>query len=272
MRHSKRCSNGLKGLPRRKSCRECAIAKVRCDLDHPVCRRCRTRGISCEFSQGASRLETPPFRQELRTPGRSSCEDDATYDQDSPLDTGVKATDYIEDRGYTISPSFNSSTLAGSSYSTPGTFSTARGEAQPLGRNGSVANRKVTTPTPILTISDQRRQELLGNSSDAANPEFSEATRHTAYSVSRILKSWPRLMATHSAAVHLPPMMHNVQFHNGAPPALARCYTLTNMVMNHADGSGDFVRETCLRETRRLIDEVRSTNTTQTTCIAVWSN
>lgn len=38
-------------LPRKKSCSACSKAKVRCDLDRPLCTRCRNRGIDCTYTE-----------------------------------------------------------------------------------------------------------------------------------------------------------------------------------------------------------------------------
>lgn len=48
-RHSRRCSKGLKGPPRRKACQQCAIAKTRCNLERPICGSCRERRVTCNY-------------------------------------------------------------------------------------------------------------------------------------------------------------------------------------------------------------------------------
>lgn len=48
-RHVKRCSQPIKGPPRRKACKQCATSKLRCDLEKPHCGSCQDRAITCEF-------------------------------------------------------------------------------------------------------------------------------------------------------------------------------------------------------------------------------
>lgn len=50
--------------PRKKSCNHCGKAKVRCDLARPVCTRCRTRDLYCEYADGRS----PDQFSELTSP------------------------------------------------------------------------------------------------------------------------------------------------------------------------------------------------------------
>lgn len=38
-------------LPRKKSCSACSKAKVRCDLERPLCTRCRNRGLACIYTE-----------------------------------------------------------------------------------------------------------------------------------------------------------------------------------------------------------------------------
>ena len=44
---------GNANIPRRKSCMACFRAKRRCDLTHPRCMRCRSKGLTCEFATTA---------------------------------------------------------------------------------------------------------------------------------------------------------------------------------------------------------------------------
>jgi hypothetical protein len=38
-------------LPRKKSCKQCRVAKTRCSLTLPHCIRCQSRGLSCDYSE-----------------------------------------------------------------------------------------------------------------------------------------------------------------------------------------------------------------------------
>ncbi|KAF5858750.1 hypothetical protein ETB97_003804 [Aspergillus alliaceus] len=48
----------MNSLSRRKACNSCIKGKRRCDLQHPACGRCVTKGVHCEYR--STRLHDPP--------------------------------------------------------------------------------------------------------------------------------------------------------------------------------------------------------------------
>lgn len=102
-------------------------------------------------------------------------------------------------------------------------------------------------------VTELRHQELLNGTS--GQPELHAATRHTMHFIIRVLKSWPRMMATPDLAL-LPPMIHNVQFEHGTPTPLANCSTLVKMWAEHVEGSSRLVHTSISQEVQRLFHEV----------------
>lgn len=72
---------------------------------------------------------------------------------------------------------------------------------------------------PTAVVSEERRQVLLGTV--PGTPSNDVVVRHTMHYVIRVLRSWPRLMATYNIA-HLPPIIHNMQVEDGALPTMGR--------------------------------------------------
>ncbi|ETS80693.1 hypothetical protein PFICI_08222 [Pestalotiopsis fici W106-1] len=77
--------------------------------------------------------------------------------------------------------------------------------------------------------------------------------------ITRILKSWPQLMAMHHTS-HLPPMIHPVQLMCGIPKPLERCYRLVNMWADRTETSTGFVYDAILLEIQKLIGECHTYN------------
>lgn len=135
--------------------------------------------------------------------------------------------------------------------------------AQDLGQDSSnplVSSSHSLRFTPDLRIPNHRRHLLqtgVINHKDINGFETMAPPppKQTVHFVIRVLKSWPRIMAMHQTD-GLPPIIHKIQFEHGTPRPLANCFTLAKMWAGHADGSGDLVMHTVLKELRRLIDEV----------------
>lgn len=107
---------------------------------------------------------------------------------------------------------------------------------------------------PELVISDQRRQALLWTAPKTLIT--GAAPQHAMHFVIRVLKSWPRMMATHDPGLILPPVIHRAQLEYGMPKPLANCYTLVKMWAGQAVGSRELVQTTILLEVRRLLSDV----------------
>ncbi|KAK7962917.1 uncharacterized protein PG986_003742, partial [Apiospora aurea] len=116
--------------------------------------------------------------------------------------------------------------------------------------------RSVGLPATAV-ISEDRRRVLLGAA--PGTPSSDLVVRRTMHFVIRVLRSWPRLMATAHHTAQLPPIIHNFQIRDGAlPKPLAHCYTLAKMWDGEVGGSGELVQRTILDEVHRLFREVIS--------------
>ncbi|KAI1827027.1 hypothetical protein F4861DRAFT_536502 [Xylaria intraflava] len=58
VRHSKKCTLEPRASARQKACRNCIVAKTRCDLQRPTCSRCDARNIRCAYARPASTTRT----------------------------------------------------------------------------------------------------------------------------------------------------------------------------------------------------------------------
>lgn len=134
----------------------------------------------------------------------------------------------------------------------------ARSSASPLSAGDTLAHRYDTLPKhipPEFIISPERRQAILGTAPNAPRPSSNPAVRHTMHFVIRALLSWPRLMSIHPPTRLLPPPIHKLQIVNDVPPALANCYALTKMWVEHTTATSGLVRKIVLDEIGRLLRE-----------------
>lgn len=106
---------------------------------------------------------------------------------------------------------------------------------------------------PDQHVTEQRRQELLED--PLSPPKLSAETLHTLHFVIRVLKSWPRMLATSDFTL-LPPMIHHLQLEHGIPTPLANCSTLVRMWAEHVEGSHRLVQTSISQEVQRLFHEV----------------
>ncbi|KAL4886073.1 hypothetical protein BJY04DRAFT_213610 [Aspergillus karnatakaensis] len=240
VRHAKRCFRNEKPLPRRKACQQCATSKARCDLRRPQCGRCQMRSIPCEF---ATREDTA-----VLVP--------STIDQVQQMSVPAQSPDrfdYLAVDNEWIYASTSSSDLspASSAYYTgtlPSLSTTPEIDPQ-------VLTDGLQCPPGMWfdrVVSEQRRQEILGPDQPTPNSEVLRA--HTVHFILRTLKSWPRLISMHGTA-RLPPIIHRVQVASGIPVPLANCFTLAKCWAAGIDGSVEFMRESIIQETRRLLSE-----------------
>ncbi|KAK8074473.1 hypothetical protein PG997_009136 [Apiospora hydei] len=130
--------------------------------------------------------------------------------------------------------------------------------AEPYSANELALDRARSAGLPATAvISEERRRVLLGAA--PGTPSSDVVVRRTMHFVIRVLRSWPRLMATTHHTAQLPPIIHNFQIKDGAlPKPLAHCYTLAKMWDGEVGGSGELVQRTILDEVQRLFREVTS--------------
>ncbi|KAH8660008.1 hypothetical protein BX600DRAFT_53025 [Xylariales sp. PMI_506] len=280
VRHRERCLQNVKPVPRRKACRACSDAKLRCDLQRPNCGRCRKRELACEYASkdGAA---LPPSSG-LTTAQRKIGDIDSRRQPRQVNQVFAKVNNSTRMTSFDISAdhrqqpesteTFHQSTEADGGRLLPA-VAPANGFTPPIndasGPRGSflvtrlefsqvipatVMEFSPTAPAPELTMSPDRRRALLGA---AQTPNADVVARHTMNFVIRVLKSWPRMMAAHGTN-QLPPMIHRIQLVDGLPTPLANCYTLTKMWIVHAEGSRNLVQQTIQKEVQRLLGEYSS--------------
>jgi hypothetical protein len=110
------------------------------------------------------------------------------------------------------------------------------------------------SPSPDLALTPDRKRVLLGQ---PGTPNTQMVVRHTVQYVVRLLRVWPRMLASYSTTGHLPPIVHHLQLTNGMPAPLANCCTLVRMWADHSEGgSRTLVKSTIIEEIRRLFREV----------------
>lgn len=242
MRHSKRCSSDVAPPTRRKSCRQCVASKSRCDLQQPVCGRCKTRDIQCEFTTRGGDVNV----SEVDMVGNLTADNLMQQDGGGCRDyEGSFDAQLVSDRHQSTWPRRTHGTSASSLSVTPAPSS--------LDNHAAITTEHEEL-APELFISEARRQILLGTA-PGSPPDSEVATRHTMVFIIRALRSWPRLMNSYHTAL-LPPVIHRVQLENGVPKPLASCYTLVSMWSGHAEGSHELVRSTIAAELQRLLGEV----------------
>lgn len=206
--------------PRQKACRACVTAKARCDTGRPACRRCRDRAIGCEYVSDPSSSTGPSTRSSSR------------------LHRSTEPS--------SLSPSQTPTVLTW-----PDLAALRRSE------NGASDFRRQEMRAPLLMLSEERRQTLLGNQSGILHAHSLLARKNMHFIVG-VLKSWPRMMAMHHTSL-LPPIIHRAQIEDcPMPPPLANCYTLVKMWSQQADGSRELVDRMLLQEVHRLMIKVNS--------------
>lgn len=252
-RHCKRCLQDIKGPSRRKSCRACARAKLRCDLQRPSCSRCEERVLTCEYvardgttivvstAEGSTIHSTRKNASSTKSIGKSRPpeSDDAL----STIECGTEST-----------PRSQVDTSQDTASDRDGTADSVITESE-VGRevleNSGIGNSEPIAPE--LVISNYRRRLLLNEA--RRTPNTDPVARHTMHFVIRVLKSWPRMMGSHLTS-QLPPMIHRLQLADGIPIPLANCCTLAKMWMMHSEGSRELVQRTVHNEVRRLLRDV----------------
>ncbi|KAK7915221.1 hypothetical protein PG985_012924 [Apiospora marii] len=201
-----------------------------------VCPRC-----SQTFTQT---IDQDQLNNGFQTPSRQGLVPLPPHLYDTPATYGSSEPTLVEEP-----EGFSNYVTPNASPPPPGCY--GPGVAEPYAVNESVQDRVKRNGLPATAVvSEERRKVLLGTA--PGTPSNNMVVRHTMHFVIRVLRSWPRLMATYHTA-QLPPIIHNSQIVDGSlPKPLAHCYTLTKMWDSQATGSGDLVQGIVLDEVQRL--------------------
>lgn len=228
---------------RKKSCKKCTEAKARCDLQRPVCLRCRKRGFGCQYA-------TPPPASEPveLSPERRSNIDGLTAQAQS-FDSADDGQGLSFQQILTEPPQAGQSDL---NLSAPAQSSKNHAVDTP-GNNNLVldfSGVRLVATTDSIQIRNRWLESFL--------PSFTRRQKflqpYTVQYLSVVLKSYPRQMLRHGG---LPSFIHPLQVAGQMPQALANCYSLVLMWEGRAAGSEIMVTGTVQREMKRLLDEVR---------------
>ncbi|KAK9379009.1 uncharacterized protein V2V93DRAFT_360832 [Kockiozyma suomiensis] len=236
-RHSKLyCLNRLPPS-RKRSCRECAAAKLRCDLGTPKCGRCASRKSKCTYESWQREII------QTRHETRSSITGYSTEPKDT--DDGRQ-----QQQSRVSSPT----------------------SCVPL---GIPRNPEERARFPELVISPERRRILLNHNGTPGTLNL--ATTRTMHLVVRLLKSWTRIMASSRSgsgpsAAHLPPIIHPLQLQkDNIPQPLAHCCTLARMWANQAEGSAALVYQTIRAEVQNQLQQLNGMSLADTPALLAAS-
>ncbi|KAI1502177.1 hypothetical protein F5X99DRAFT_380164 [Biscogniauxia marginata] len=91
---------------------------------------------------------------------------------------------------------------------------------------------------------------LLALASQPVVPDPPELVQHSSQTVFRMFRSWPRMLAK---GIQLPPIVHFLQFREGAPRPLANCITLCKMWAGQAEDSAQIVEDAVRTEVESIL-------------------
>jgi hypothetical protein len=242
-RHAKGCSE-LKTLnSRRKSCKHCSLAKVKCDLQRPACSRCLLREISCQYVtdvpvKSVNHLDnraTPVDQQQIT--GLAN-EDSGPLEEHQPAAQVTESIIPGPDPLPPFSPEYVDSVepAAGSSV---------------VSANGNhVAHESSMMTFEIDIMENQWAPQLM------PTPVTPPLAKHSMEFIFRVLRTWPGIVASE---VQLPPIIHISQISNSSLPLpLANCFTVAKMWDGQRPGAENLVHHTAVNEMTCLFIEVRT--------------
>jgi hypothetical protein len=257
--------------PRKKACRQCSVAKTRCDLRRPSCARCQRRGHFCYYTtvnahdpMDATRTYGSAARNEGRGLG------DLGFKEQSATDYGTPSSLPLVDspgnsagtfRGPAPNPSQCSSPATGNESSVLRGVSEVRPGILTLCPDAPLLQHLAFSDLELVPSTDTARirNRWLDSFIPLPDQTLKEVSPPTAIYITRVLKSYPKMMLK---AGGLPPMIHPLQRdpEAGYPVPLANCFSLVRMWERRAPGSEALVTETVRREMERLIREVNPTH------------
>lgn len=236
--------------PRKKACKQCTKAKVRCGLERPCCGRCQSRDLPCKYltpgpelltRSGSSRVNVIEPHQPVPPNGSlfttASPEDGAFFEQVNGQDLGQMLqshnTEFRSDRH------------------SPG----QRKEA--THSYIDFTNVDLISITDSASIRNRWLQSFLPSSSQRAKV----LQPHTVQYLSCVFRSYSRQLLRPGC---YPPFIHPLQMVDGKIPLpLANCFSLIRMWVTREPGSDILIAETVKNEMQRLFDEVSTRQRSQ---------
>jgi hypothetical protein len=225
-------------LPRKKACKQCTKAKVRCGLERPSCRRCRSRDLPCIY------LTPGPLPGNVTT--RTSPQIDATEPEQPTAPARYPPTPIglVDDIFFNPHPAQN--------------FTSTLRRQNPEFRSAGALHRNTTDYTTIdlLSVTDSAliRDRWLQSFLPTPGQRAKVLPPHTVQFLSCVFRSYSRKLLRPGC---FPPFVHPLQVVEGElPQALANCFSLVRMWVGREQGSDVMVVETVRSEMERLFDEV----------------
>ncbi|KAJ5499500.1 hypothetical protein N7453_008551 [Penicillium expansum] len=205
---------------RRKACQKCVEAKSACDLGRPKCKRCRDRGMSCEYPAHVTPKGGPNAINQYAVVDASPF---STIADTTPLDSTLPQS-LFESTG-------NASHT--SSYSTIA-------DSGPVHPDSTVAlNFREIDLVPMIDAEEIRDRWLRPYISSSTGQEPKQLNAHTIQYLTCVLKSYLRNLLNSVA----PPFIHSLQQTGTCPPILAYCFTLVRTWLTRIPGCEPLVLE-----------------------------
>jgi hypothetical protein len=225
-------------LPRKKACKQCTKAKVRCGLEKPSCRRCQSRGLPCKY------LTPGPL------PGNVATSTNPQFDTTEPEQTTASAR-------YPPMPIGPAGDIFGNPHPARN-FTPTLCRQNPEFRSAGARHRNTVDYTTIdlISVTDSVliRDRWLQSFLPTPGQRAKVLPLHTVQFLSCVFRSYSRKLLQPDC---FPPFVHPLQAVEGElPQALANCFSLVRMWVGREQGSDVMVVETVRSEMERLFDEV----------------
>lgn len=239
MRHLKLCTRPRPTSLRQKSCRQCAFAKAKCDLQRPNCSRCSLRGVACTYVTAVPEEES----ESSSSPPQEQSSSSSSVQTPAAPTTTVPGREALEDFLNRVNEPLE-----------------AAAEQMPIHLPLSDVLQHCDEDVNFL-------RNLQGNTDlihfdpwllASLNPQDTTPplAKHSMQTLLRVLRTWPSMLAKGFQA---PPIFHHSirdDECNVAQP-LANCCTLTRMWYLQQEGSSSIVQETITRELKIILANVR---------------
>lgn len=239
VRHLKLCTRPRPASLRQKSCRQCAFAKAKCDLQRPNCSRCSLRGVACTYvtaapEDGSESSSSPPKEQ--------SSNSSSVQTPTGPV-TATPGREALEDFLNRVN--------------------------EPL--EAAAEELPIHLPLPDVPHQCNEPVDFLGNlqgttdlihfdpwllASLSPQDTTPPLAKHSMQTLLRVLRTWPCMLAK---GFQFPPIFHHSIRDNECKVAqpLANCCTLTRMWYFQQEGTSAIVQQTITRELKFILGHVR---------------